>query len=223
MWGRALIAPCAKPGRLLLYCVLLTFTAGCLHTPEVERTRYYSVSPSVGAVQAERTDWTLGIRPMFASRAYGLQMAFLDDSYQIGYRSRDEWAEPPAHVVTRAVADALAATGRFADVGNAADMTRPDLLLTGELRLFHENRTLEPASSEVEVRVELRFSMAPGSLWAETIREFEPMRGNTAAAFAEATNIAVNRLAGRVATSIANIDLPDLQRTPPRPETPRRP
>lgn len=189
-------------------CAILILFSGCLNAPEIERIRFYTVTPDISVERMQGTEWTLGLRPLFASRTYGASMAYLGDNHEVGYLPRDEWAEPPANVVTRAVTDALAATGRFADVGNAADMARPGLLLTGELRVYHENRTKEPHTAEVEVRLELRQAVEPGSLWAETIRETEPMAENTPQDFAKAMNAAVGRLAVQVASSIANVPLP---------------
>jgi len=118
-------------------------------------------------------------------------------------------AENPAPIVTRAIQDALAASARFADVGNAADMARPDLLLTGELRAYRENRSLQPPQAELEVRLELRQATEPGSIWAETIRDTEPMKEDTPAALAESMTILVGRLAAHAASSIAAAPLPE--------------
>lgn len=199
---------------VLLAGLWVVSALGCLHAPDVERTRFYSVAPRIEMPAAQPLPLTLGIRPLFASRAYGAPMAYLDDNHQIGYRTRDEWAEPPATVVTRAISDALVASGRFADVGNAADMTRPELLLTGELRIYHENRTIEPHVAEIEVRVELRQSAKPGSVYAATIHETEPIASDSPLAFAEAMNLAVARLSTQIAESIAQVELGEATSAP---------
>ena len=199
----------ATYGLLGVSAIAFLATTGCLHAPQVERTRYYTVTPEITVEPVSTTSWTLGVRPLFASRTYGAPMAYLDDNFQVGYMQRDEWAEPPANVVTRAINDSLAATRRFADVGNAADMARPDLLLTGELRSYHENRTVEPHVAELEVRLELRPAVEPGSIWAETIKEVEPMAGDAPQDFAKAMNVAVARFAREIAERIGNVPLPD--------------
>jgi len=196
-------------GLLSMGAIAFLATTGCLHAPQVERTRYYTVTPEINIEPVPATLWTLGVRPLFASRTYGASMAYLDDHFLVGYMQHDEWAEPPANVVTRAINDSLAATRRFADVGNAADMARPDLLLTGELRSYHENRTVQPHVAELEVRLELRPAVEPGSLWAETIKEVEPMAGDAPQDFAKAMNVAVARFARKVAERIGNVPLPD--------------
>ncbi len=195
---------------------LLLLVSGCLTSPNIALTRHYALRPEIVVDAAERIDLTLGMRPLFASRVYGLPMAYLDSAHQMAYRDKAEWAEPPAAAVTRALNDALAATGRFADVGNAADMARPDLMLTGELRIFQENRTLNPPAAEIEARLELRPSRAPGALWAQTIQESIPIESDDPGAFAAAMNQALARLAARAANDIARV-------APPPPETPEAP
>ncbi len=199
--------------RLLVTGIALLLSTGGLHAPKIETIRYYTVTPKITVEATTASPLTLGIRPIFSARVYGTAIAYLDHDLQIGYHPKDEWAEQPAAVVTRAISDALAASGRFADVGNAADMARPNLLLTGELRIYHENRTVEPPTAELEVRLELRQATEPGSLWAETIRETEPLRESTPAALAEAMGIVVTRFAERVATSIAAAPLPEPQKS----------
>ena len=153
-------------------------------------------------------DLSLGVRPLFSARPYGLPMAYLDANQQLGFRIRDEWAEPPASSVTRALTDALTATNRFIDVGNASDMARPDLMLTGELRKFHENRTVSPSTADLEVRIELRFSRSPGAVWAETLEESIPLASDDASGFAAAMNDAIGRLVVRAANAIASVEPP---------------
>ncbi len=136
-------------------------------------------------------------------------MARLDSAHQLSYRDRDQWAEPPPNTVTRALGDAVVATGRFKDVGNAADMARPDLLLTGELRMFHENNAMTPPCAEIEVRLELRPAREQGALWAETLRETAPMESDTPEAVAAAMNMALSRLIVRAAESMATVTPPD--------------
>lgn len=195
-------------GILSFLCVTLLLT-GCLSAPTIERTRYYTITPKIEVEQTASTAFTLGVRPLFTSRTYGPAMAYLDQGNLLAYRQHNEWAESPAAVVTRAVVDGLAASGRFADVGNAADMVRPDFILTGELRIYQENRTELPACAELEVRLEMRPTLAQGVLYAETIRETEALLEDNSQAFATAMNIAVNRFASRAATALSQLPLPE--------------
>ncbi len=196
-------------GSTMVVTALVLVVPACLHSPEIDKIHYYAVIPEIHVAPATPTTLTLGVRPLFAKNTYSTAMAYLDDNYQLGYQSRHEWAENPAPIVTRAIQDALAASARFADVGNAADMARPDLLLTGELRAYRENRSLQPPQAELEVRLELRQATEPGSIWAETIRDTEPMKEDTPAALAESMTILVGRLAAHAASSIAAAPLPE--------------
>ncbi len=186
----------------------LALTTGCLTAPEIERTRLYALHPEISVQTFDPVDLTLGVRPLLAARPYALPMAFLNEEGQLGYRPRDDWAEPPANTVTRAIMDALIATNRFEDVGNAADMARPDLLLTGELRMFHENRAHTPATAEIEVRLELRPAREPGALWAQTLRHTEALQGDSAPALVQAMNTALAHLAQQAAQAIAAVPPP---------------
>jgi ABC-type uncharacterized transport system auxiliary subunit len=194
--------------QLMMGIALLLSLNGCLSAPVIQKTLYYSLTPEVEVVQKPALDYTLGIRPIPNTRVYGLPMAYLDHDVQISYRIREEWAELPTIVVTRVVQDAIAATGRFKDTGNAADMARPDLLMTGELRAFHEKRTDEGRSVELILHFQLRPSTAKGLLWSDTLTESEPVASESALDVALAMNKALSRMAKRVALAVSSLELP---------------
>lgn len=203
--------------RLMTGMILLLSLQGCLSAPVIQKTLHFSLTPEVTMNQCPPLDFTLGIRPLPNTRVYGLPMAYLDHSFQIGYRVREEWAEQPSIVVTRVVQDAIAATGRFKDSGNAADMVRPDLLMTGELRAFHENRTEEVRVVELTVHFQLRHASVKGLLWSDTLTETVPLESDNALDVARAMNVALERMAVRVARAVSTIDIEaeeDLAPTP---------
>jgi len=133
-------------------------------------------------------------------------MVVLEPDFRLTTRSDDTWAEPPAAALTRCVTDALAATGHFSDVGDAFNMAHPDMIMTGELRAFNENRTVQPRVAEVELRVELREARSPKVLWAGTLREVEPMAGDKENALAVAMNAAVSRVCATLARSLSALE-----------------
>ncbi|HNZ48998.1 MAG TPA: ABC-type transport auxiliary lipoprotein family protein [Candidatus Hydrogenedentes bacterium] len=188
--------------------LLLLILQGCLSTPVVQKTLYYSLTPHLEMEKKPPLEYTLGIRPLPNAKSYGLPIAYLDNSFQIGYRSREEWVEQPALVVTRAIQDAIASTGRFADSGNAADMVRPDLIMTGELRAFHENRTEEKPKVEITVHFQVRPSTVKGLLWSGTLTESEYLESGSALDVARAMNRVLERLARNVADAVCSIELP---------------
>ncbi|NLN93896.1 MAG: hypothetical protein GX130_11395 [Candidatus Hydrogenedens sp.] len=194
--------------QLMAGIVLLLSVTGCLSAPVIQKTLHFSLAPEVTVEQSSPLDYTLGIRPLPTTRVYGLPLAYLDHSFQIGYRVREEWAEQPTAVVTRAVQDAIAATGRFKDSGNAADMVRPDLLMTGELRAFHENRTEEAGTVELTVHFQLRHSTVKALLWSDTLTEREPVESSSGLDVARAMNIALERMATRVAQAVCMLEIP---------------
>lgn len=181
---------------------------GCLTTPRISPVRLFPVEPQMNISAVESTALTLGVRPLLVARPYKSQMAYLDETQAIGYRVNEEWAENPGDIVTRAVLDALAATHRFQDAGNAADMARPDLIMTGEVRKFHENRNANPRTADVEVRFELREARENGSLWAATLSAQAPMEGDSAADLAQAMGRAVGRVVEMATEAIVKTELP---------------
>lgn len=184
--------------------VLALALSGCLFAHNVVRTRHFTLEPQISVTRAERVEKTLGFRPLEVVQTYDRRITFLGPDHALGYREHEAWAEPPRDTVTRAIADALAATGRFSDVGNAADMARPDLMLTGELRKFCENRTRKPWTAEIEVRLELRETRGAAALWADTLHIEIPIQGKTTAnALAAAMSKAIGDVAKNVAEAAA--------------------
>jgi ABC-type uncharacterized transport system auxiliary subunit len=188
-------------------CAALGLLAGCLGPREVMGPRTFVVRPELSVPKAEKTlAATLGVRDFDAPQQYDRRMLVLESDFRLGARSDDSWAEKPSAALTRCVTDALIAGGHFSDVGNAFDMARPDAVLTGELRAFHENRTVQPHVAEVELRLELREARSPKVLWAATLREVEPVAGDDASSPAVAMNTAVGRLCAKAAQALSSLD-----------------
>jgi ABC-type uncharacterized transport system auxiliary subunit len=83
-------------------------------------------------------------------------------------------------------------------------MARPDYILIGELRQFHENRGASPSLGEIEVRIEVREARDKAVLWSETVYVSAAMEGMGADALADAMSRALGELATRVADGIAS-------------------
>lgn len=194
---------------ILAACVLISALSGCFGAQTVNPTRYYPVEPAIRVDSAETaTAISLGVRPLAAARPYRMPVAYLDESGFMQFRSNDSWAELPSDTVTRALLDALRQTGRFEDVGDAADMSRPQLLLTGELRKFHELRDGQTSQAEVELRIEVREVRDAHLIWADTLNERQAFTSNNMTEMAEAMAQAVGRAVSRAANAIAAAPLP---------------
>jgi len=135
-----------------------------------------------------------------------VSLVFRETDHQIGCYPNVEWAEMPRDTVTRALSDALIAMGRFKDIGNAADLRAPDLLLTGQLRKFDEVRTSDPWVAECEVRIEVREGIERRLVWAATLSVREPLERNDLAALAAAMSRAVARIVEQAAAEIAALE-----------------
>lgn len=188
---------------LIVALMLVTLVgAGCL-THSYQPMLRYTIDPVIEVSKAEPTARTLGIRTIEADRPYTQKIRFRDPGHVLGQYSLREWAQSPRDVVTRAISDAIVATGRFKDVGDAAYLAQPDLILTGELRKFDEVRTTEPWTAECEVRLELRQSLGPNALWAATLSAQEPLKKKDLSSLAAAMSKAVARIAVEAAEEIA--------------------
>lgn len=202
--------------------ILVFLLAGCA-TSKVVPTRYFAIEPdlhnghtsavTLGAtapavlppetpIPETAPPLALGVRPLMAAKPYSVRIAYLGPNHEIAYRNLEEWAEAPADAITRVLTDAIAATGAFEDVGNAADMARPDLILTGELRKFREDRTSATPAAQIEVRLELREARGVKSLWAATLSATRPLPDATAGGLATAMNEAIAQIAREAAANI---------------------
>jgi len=191
--------------RLLVGCealAIVLLVLGCATPRFIPMTRYY-LEPSVEVAKAQTTSQALGVRPIEAARPYKQKIAYRDKGFVIGVYETIEWAELPSDVVTRALMDALVATQRYKDVGNAADLAAPDLILTGELRRFDEVHTTNPWTAECEVRLELRAAQGPAAGWSATLSAKAPLTRNETSALPEAMSRAVSDIIQRAAEQIA--------------------
>lgn len=185
----------------LLALLLLVPLSGCIRRPPPPVLRY-ALEPAVSVPRVEATDRALGVRPLEAAMPYRLKVIFRD-GLEIGEYRDVEWAELPRDIVTRALLDTVAATGRFADVGSAPDVRRPNLLLLGELRRFDEVRTDGAWEAHVVVRLEVREALGPGVLWSEVLSAQVPLARNEVSALPDAMTRAVEDIVGRAAAAIA--------------------
>ncbi len=182
--------------------VMAMVVAGCA-TPRVMFPTKYAIDPKVEVGVAQCLDKSLGIRPVQAARPYRQKVVYRDAGFVLGEYPSVEWAEMPADVFTRVLADAIVATRRFRDVGNAADLVMPDLILTGELRKFDVVRSASPWAAECEVRLELRDAQEPQAVWAQTLSERVPLERDDPAALPAAMTTAVEKVVKRAAEEIA--------------------
>jgi ABC-type uncharacterized transport system auxiliary subunit len=193
----------------LILTLMVCSLAGCLSAPEITPTRRYTVFPELRVSAVDKAQGlTLGIRPLTVARPYAALMAFTDVNHVLAYRDREEWAEAPGAIMTRALTDALIATKGFEDVGNAAEMARPDLMLTGELRKFHEKRGDGPSAAELEVRLELRQARGKTLIWSETLHAEIVMDNGSASALADAMVKAVTQISEDVADALTSLSAP---------------
>ncbi len=184
---------------LALAAAVVTGCAAPRYTP----TLYYAVEPVIEVPQVETTGESLGMRPIQVDRPYRQRMMFRERGHVLHGYPNAEWAKSPNEAAARALLDALTETGRFDDVGNAADMPRPDYVLLGTLRKFEEDRTLEEVAAVVEGRLELRRGGDRSAVWTGVIRASHPLEEQGPNAYAEAMSVALGQWASEAAERIA--------------------
>jgi ABC-type uncharacterized transport system auxiliary subunit len=185
---------------LALASVLLA--AGCFSGGYVP-IDHYAIDVYVDVPPATTSDATLAMRPLHSARPFKLEMVYRDAGLLLRSYEGSKWAEMPGETVTRAVMDAIVQAGRFEDVGDASDVGVPDLILTGTLRRFDEDRTVEPYEAVCEVDLQLREARTGGRVWGDVLVEREPLDGEGESAYAAAMSAAVSRVAARAAEAIA--------------------
>ncbi len=191
-------------GKILWIAMLFPLLSGCLTPNHVTVPQRYVLQPDINVSQAKNSGKTLGIRPFMVAQPYRLPLVYQEGA-RLGVYPNEEWAEQPGDMVTRAVSDAIMATGRFQDVGNAADMARPDLILTGELRKFHEGRSDTSVQAVISLHLELREARGTNAYWVETLTFTHVIEDDTPIAFVEGMNGAVDQLIQHVAEKLSTL------------------
>jgi len=194
--------------KLCAAALLPLVLAGCLTPGEVALKRQFLLAPKLEIAPATPTPHTLGVRPLVSARPYTLNMLYAGEDGALLPRADVFWAEEPSATVSRALRDGLAQSGRFADVGDAADLSRPEYTLTGELRKFHEDRGRAAPVAVVEVRLELRQPRAAQQVWSATLQASAPLAGASAADLARAMEKATADVVAQVSAAINGVALP---------------
>jgi len=184
----------------VLSLLLLT---GCLTPKEIPPTVAYDVDPQIAVRTVDRTDRSLAIREVATEAPYQKTMVYRQDAFELVQYPSAQWADTPSDLVTHAIMDAVIATERFADVGEANDVPLPDLMLTGRLRRFEEIRENQTRRAVCEVRLALRTAMEGELLWTDTLTASVELTEPTIPALAAAMNKAVGAVASRAAQAIA--------------------
>ncbi|HQE81872.1 MAG TPA: ABC-type transport auxiliary lipoprotein family protein [Candidatus Hydrogenedentes bacterium] len=175
--------------------------AGCIR-PQITPTAYYTLAPNISVEKAVPTERTLGVRPLRASLMYKTPLLYTQ-GLEVREYPHAEWAMKPADMVTRAITDAIIATERFHDVGEASNVNRPELVLVGELRKFETDHNAVPREAVCEVRLELRETFGTRLLWGDVLTARVPLENEHISAVPQAMSRAVAEVANRAAAEVA--------------------
>jgi cholesterol transport system auxiliary component len=132
---------------------------------------------------------TLLILPPEVSAAYDTtQMAYEVRPHEIAYFVRTEWAEKPRRMLHRLLVQTLQRAGYFRSVVTPPFMGRYTHALRTEILTFRQDFDVEPASFQLDLRVQLTIEPGNHVLATKEIRVREPMRQRTAYAGVVAAN-----------------------------------
>lgn len=185
---------------ILLITLAAVGCGGATYTP----TLTYLVDPVLDIQKAPaQSDVSLGLRPLESANPSLKNMSYADDGVTLQQYPNAQWADAPRDVVTRALIDALSMTQRFQDVGNAADMARPDWTLTGTLRKYYEDRSSGSPQAVCEISMDVRADNGAKPVYSAILKSTVPMDGDTPADLAKAMEKAVADLAQRTAKALA--------------------
>lgn len=148
-----------------LLLVATATLAGCLTAATIAPTRYFTISPRITVDAVNNSGKSLGIRPLTGAKPYKLAIAYTAADNRLAYFHDAEWADLPAIMVNRALTDGLIKSGGFAEVDDAANIARPGLILTGELRRFEADYNRETPAAVVEIICIVRDTQTDTSLW----------------------------------------------------------
>ncbi len=197
--------------RLICGCVAVgTLLSGCLTPKTVEPTRFYTLSPAALHSGEPTYPGALGIRPLLAARPYKLEIAYRAETNRLAYFPKSEWAELPGTMVSRALSDGITRNHLFEDTGDAATMSRPDYLFTGELRRFEADYSGASPAFVVEASFSIRAALSGEGLWRKVVdvripispRDVTSANNDTLSEIAQAASEAVTKLTELVAADI---------------------
>jgi ABC-type uncharacterized transport system auxiliary subunit len=191
---------------------VLLLTTGCLTGGAYVPIQQYQLQPEPTARTMKSIGMSLGVRPLDAERPYGAGMRYLEPDLELGAYPNAEWAQEPKRAVTQTLTQALRASERFSDVGDARDMARPDFIVTGTLTRFHEDRTGEGPAAVCEFSFSLRRALGRG-VWNGTVTARQPLDAQTPPALAKAMNAAIAEAASEAAEIIAKEARPAQDKT----------
>lgn len=149
--------------------------SGCLTASTISAARFYTITPSPTVAPMASSGKSLGIRPLIGAKPYKLAIAYTNADNRLAYFQNAEWADLPATMLNRSLSDGLIKLGAFSEVDDAANMNRPNLILTGELRRFEADYNRETPAAIVEMSCIVRDVESGASLWQGYVSAETPL------------------------------------------------
>jgi cholesterol transport system auxiliary component len=187
---------------LLLSSVLLLTACTSLPTPQTINPNTY-VLDALPAKPPARTkqNIVLAISTMQARPGFDTaQIAYVQKPYELNYFATSRWIEPPAHLLTPLLVQAMQQSGGFRAVVPAPDVVPADIRLDTELVQLRHNFETRPSRVELTLRATLIDVRGRRVL---AVRQFDDAE-NAASEDAYGGVVAANRLLQRLLGELAN-------------------
>ena len=184
-WGRSL---------LIALCIATSSSCALLAPANVETRKEMLTKIPVDLPEGKTHQATLLVFPPETSTVYDTtQMAYEIKPYEIAYFSRTEWGEKPSEMIHRLMMKTLQDAHYFSAVVTPPFTGRFTHSLRTELVALRQNFTSEPATLELNLRVQLSAEASDHVIGTREISVREPMRERTPYAGTVAANDAMAR------------------------------
>jgi cholesterol transport system auxiliary component len=179
---------------LLALCIATSSSCSLLAPANVETQKEMLTKIPLELPEGKMHPATLLVLPPETSTVYDTtQMAYEIRPYEIAYFSRTEWGEKPSQMIHRLVVQTLQNAHYFSSVVTPPFTGHYTHSLRTELLALQQNFTSEPATLQLNLRVQLTAEASNQVIGTKEISVREPMRERTPYAGAVAANDAMAR------------------------------
>lgn len=174
--------------------VVLAFALGLSSCSSYIPTYYYMIDTDPEFEKADKPlPVSVTVGTLRSPSRYQDRMVYRKSRYEMGFYEYSEWIEPPAEMVTRAVVNALDASGLFSRVDTLDFTPGTDLIVLGEITRFDQEVQGEENFADCELLLELVRADGEEVTWRyrAKARVKQEKEGEFAAAMSEAVRRAL--------------------------------
>jgi len=135
---------------------------------------------------AKRIPLTLLVNTSRSPSRYQDQIFYRSSEYEVGFYEYSRWVEQPSEMVTRALINALDASGLFESVVLPGGASNPDLILQTAITSFDQVVSKEGNSAECSLTMSILHGGSGKAVWQYKAKAVVKQNGKFAAAMSEA-------------------------------------